>query len=470
MFFRIFSCLFAACLLMNGCVRDVAPVALDDETTRNVKPIPGEVVNDLGSLPDAFVDTILRDAPRPPQDSATKPTDAAFDLREDHLTLDDAVAVEDVLEVMELGDVAGLAEMWEGAKADPMCSTADGLTLYGDLIEPLLSGAQPQSCNQCHLSGMNLSMYAQGSPCDTMSCLLAAGLVDFDNPVESEVLKQIMKADPDSDLITEAVIDKEYQAFLEWITYSATCHTMDCPQPAEFCSGEVQEPPDKDVLSPLGSCTEDEAVSAFTNYVMKWKGRCHGCHTDCDKEFEAPCWLLYDYDADDPVAVHNASMISMYNLIGIGAIDVAHPYQSTMLLKPLKVEHGGLKHGGGDKFADLGDEAYQDYILWLDYYKNCYDNTPPTKPMVSLFKPNKYEKKYQLGELTTLHGFAEDPKEGVLNGAALTWSVDSLEGPIGQGAGPLQVTLPLGKQIVTLTATNTKGLVGTRSFKVYVKE
>jgi hypothetical protein len=455
---------------MSGCAREVPPFSVEGGSTRSVKAIPGDSHNDLGSAPDGLVDAVTRDGRSEQHDSEAEILDVALDAFEDRLNLGDAALIEDAKETVELGDVAGLEELWEGAKTNPMCSDGDGLSLYGDLIEPILSGEQPQSCNQCHLSGMNLSMYAQGSPCDTMSCLLAAGLVDFKKPADSEVLKQIMKADPDSDLITEAVIDKEYQAFLEWITYSANCHVQDCPQPAEFCSGLPQEAPDKDVLSPLGACTEDEAVSAFSNYVMKWKGRCHGCHTDCDKDFEAPCWLLYDYEPEDPEAVHNAAMISMYNLIGIGAIDVVHPYQSTMLLKPLKVEYGGLPHGGGDKFADLGDEAYQDYILWLDYYKNCYDNTPPTKPMVTLFKPNKYEKKYLLGDLTTLHGFAEDPKEGVLSGPALTWTVDSLNETIGQGAGPLQVALPLGKQIVTLTATNAKGLVGTRSFKVYVKE
>ncbi len=370
----------------------------------------------------------------------------------------------------DIADVSAIEELWSQGETDIGCLDDEGLDLYAELIAPILQEEESQSCNQCHLSGMNLSMYAQGNACDTMSCLLAAGLVDFDTPEDSKVLAQILKAEPNSALITDEVIEKEYQAFLQWITHSASCHTQECPMPAEFCSGEPPGPNEPPALSPLGSCSEADAVNAFTNYVMKWKGRCHGCHTACEEDFEAPCWLVYDYDKNVPDQVYTASLISMFNLIGIGAINVEEPYQSTMLLKPLKVEYGGLPHGGGDKFADAGDEAYQDYVLWLDYYKNCYDNTKPTKPMVSLFKPNKLEKKYPLGEPATLHGFAEDPLEGVLSGKALVWTTDAQDEPVGYGTGPLHVVLPLGKQIITLTATNTKGLAGTRAYTVYVKE
>ena len=426
-------------LVIEDAHADVESGLLDSQGSDS--PNTSEVLKDV--KPDASADLSAPDSTAPPD--ATEDTALAF-------------------------DASGIEEIWDQAPSDDTCSEDTSLALYTDLIEPILAEENAQSCNQCHLSGMNLSMYAQGNACDTMSCMLAAGLVDFADPKESKVLKQILKAEPDSPLITETVIENEYEAFLQWITHSASCHASECPKPAEFCSGEPNQPDDYSGPSPLGSCSETEAVNAFTNYVMKWKGRCHGCHTNCDEEFDAPCWLVYDYDKDNPAEVFNASMLSMYNLIGIDAIDVASPYQSTMLLKPLKAEYGGMNHGGGDKFADLADEAYQDYILWLDYYKNCYDNTKPSKPIVSLFTPNKYEKKYPLGSPATLHGFAEDPIEGVLSGASLVWTTDALDDPVGFGTGPLQVVLPLGKQIITLTATNTKGLAGTRAFKVYVKE
>ena len=204
--------------------------------------------------------------------------------------------------------------------------------------------------------------------------------------------------------------------------------------------------------------------------VMKWKGRCHGCHTDCEKDFEAPCWLMYDYDKEDQEAAYQASLISMYNLIGIDAIEVNDPLKSLMLLKPMKVANGGVQHGGGDKFTGPEDEAYQDFALWLEFYASCYLDIPLQKPLVSLIKPNKYEKKYILGEVTAFHGAAEDPQEGLLSGDALVWTSSLAEEPLATGEGPHEVFLPLGIQVITLTATDSDGFIGTRALKVKVKE
>src|SRR5688500_7197940 len=54
----------------------------------------------------------------------------------------------------------------------------DSGALYQQRIEPLLETDQPKTCNQCHLSGVDLSVFVRDSMCETRACLLANGLVD----------------------------------------------------------------------------------------------------------------------------------------------------------------------------------------------------------------------------------------------------------------------------------------------------
>ena len=88
-------------------------------------------------------------------------------------------------------------------------------TLYQRKIEPILRDDRPASCNQCHLPGIDLSLFVKDTPCQTMACMKQLGLVDFDEPEASSVLGWISRAMPESSLITEQVIDQEYQAMLE---------------------------------------------------------------------------------------------------------------------------------------------------------------------------------------------------------------------------------------------------------------
>ena len=231
-------------------------------------------------------------------------------------------------------------------------------------------------------------MYVKEDPCHTMACMVDMGLVDLDNPEESTVLIQILKAEPESELITEDVIGKEYQAFLQWITYSASCHVLECGVIENPCggAGPIGGPPD-DVLTPLGSCSQEALVGAFTTFFMAWDGRCLGCHSDCDDDFEAPCWLVEGYSKEKPEEVYTASLVTMYNLIGMGAVNVEEPDQSLMILKPLAKKLGGLWHGGGDKFNGFADEAYQDFMLWLDAYSSCFYGLVPQKPLVKMISP-----------------------------------------------------------------------------------
>ena len=76
------------------------------------------------------------------------------------------------------------------------CGGEASKDLYKRRIEPLVSGAIPSSCNQCHLSGVELAMFQGNNACETMACLTAMDLINLDDPESSEILNQIKSADP----------------------------------------------------------------------------------------------------------------------------------------------------------------------------------------------------------------------------------------------------------------------------------
>jgi hypothetical protein len=95
--------------------------------------------------------------------------------------------------------------------------------LYQRKIAPLLATDRPKTCNQCHLSGIDLSLFVRDDMCETRACLLDLGLVDLENPDQSAVLGWIARAHPESELITQEVIDREYEAFQEFVEQIARC-------------------------------------------------------------------------------------------------------------------------------------------------------------------------------------------------------------------------------------------------------
>ena len=357
-----------------------------------------------------------------------------------------------------------------------VCSDTEQLELYTSRIEPLVSGNAISSCNQCHLSGIDLSIYVQGSPCETMSCMVAQGFVDLAHPKESPVLAQILQAEPQSALITSEVIDEEYEGFLEWIQFSAACHELVCDEAEDACGsgpGETANVPEG-VLTPLGSCDETSLLELFDDRVYDWKGRCHGCHDDCENEkWDAPCWLVDPGGDASPEALKEASSQSMYNLIGIGAFDPYDPPASLALLKPMALNMGGIEHGGGDKFYDFADAAYQDFMVFALQYGSCYQGVEPWWPTVTIVQPASKAKFYQGEALPVLQGTATDPQDGpITDDTSYLWTRFEEEGEdqvLATGPGPHEIDLPLGKHILTLTATDSDGNASSRSIKVWMK-
>ena len=270
---------------------------------------------------------------------------------------------------------------------------------------------------------------------------------------------------------TEEVIDEEYDGFLEWILYSVDCHEEVCGEDGGSCGGgptESANAPDG-VLSPLGSCEEEALLQSFQSKVYKWRGRGHGCHSNCKPDYAAPCWLIYPEDKENEAQVAEGSMLSMYNVLGLDFVDFDEPFQSPFLLKPADENKlGGVEHGGGAKFYDQADDAYQDYKIWLEQYAACYQGLEPQLPVVNIHVP-KNKKKYTLGAGMILVGSALDPQDGEVVPESLVWRSNLVDEPVAIGEGPTNVDLPEGKHLLTLEATDADGNVGTRTVKVWVQ-
>ncbi len=269
--------------------------------------------------------------------------------------------------------------------------------MYTQYVEPFVSGAVPQSCSQCHMTGIDMSIYAQDTPCDTMSCMVEMGAVDLADPGGSSLLAQISMGDPNSSVFD---VSEEHSAMLEWIEWSAECHTEVCGenQQAVCSSGTGAGSTGR---NPIGDCSEDDLLVEFWNSVIVDRGRCLTCHSDygleqgtfgacededdcsgpqlCDQGFcRAPGPVLAPHmfegvegplDWDDPED-RQLGLNTMYNVVALGQIDEDNPLESTFLTKPLLEGFGptaiygdgvtmpsvpvdvgiGVAHGGTSKF------------------------------------------------------------------------------------------------------------------------
>ncbi len=252
-----------------------------------------------------------------------------------------------------------------GTTGAPSC---DGLSddLYDKRIAPLLATDRPKTCNTCHLSGIDLEMFVQETPCQTMACLDERGLVDLEDPKASTILQWIARADPASPLIDQQVIDEEYAAFLAWIEATATCggcYEGDAPcgsAAPQVC--EADDPKNEQYDDP-GDCSPLTLETLFRRRVYAWRGRCSPCHFD-DNAVEAPKWIATG-------ACELGSLTTMRNVFRRELVDLDDPAASLLLLKPLAESAGGVEHGGHAKFADVDDPAYIDFLSWISREAAC---------------------------------------------------------------------------------------------------
>jgi hypothetical protein len=241
-------------------------------------------------------------------------------------------------------------------------------------VRPLLASDRPKTCNQCHLSGVDMSLFVRDSMCETRACLYEYGLVDRDNVDESLVLSWIARAHPDSDLITEEVIQNEldgFKAFLSDLTScsGAACKGVKCATAAtdgDKCRRE-DEPPDVTPTSEELGCSPVAIETAFRDNVYAWRGRCFPCHHSDQTlaDAAAPRWLSVEGTCDA------GAVRTLRTVIDSGYVDADNPEDSLLLRKPLAIAAGGIEHGGGEKFHDQTDFAYQSFLSFIQYWSSC---------------------------------------------------------------------------------------------------
>jgi hypothetical protein len=244
---------------------------------------------------------------------------------------------------------------------------------FHERIEPLLSDTRVTTCNQCHLSGVDLSAFARETPCKTWACLVDQGLVNVSSPEDSKILAWIERASPDSELITPQVIASEHDAFRDWIQANAACPsacegvTCGTPGAGPTCSdSSADEPPTIPMGEDTRGCSDKDLEQAFYDDVYTWRGRCFPCHfdTELDAVKDAPRWLSVIGNCQ------TGSAATLKRVLSLGLINPDEPSKSLLLQKPLDKTGGGVAHGGGAKFT-TGDIAYLSFTRFIDHYAQC---------------------------------------------------------------------------------------------------
>ena len=266
------------------------------------------------------------------------------------------------------------ASCGQSEEAVPAACAEDGNTaLFERKIAPLLSDDRPKSCNACHLSGIDMTLFVRSTPCETMACLSELGLVDLTAPESSKVLGWIDRAKPLSPLIDEAVVQAEHDGFLEWIQHNAECGRFECA--GVVCSSRESDPVCDVVPEPFtaldpatdaGGCSELDLERLFRDTVYASRGRCYPCHFDSEKDPPEANHFIQQSGTCD-----TSSLETMHNVLDAGLVNLDDPDQSLLLLKPLAEGGGGVPHGGHEKFSPGGDPGYDNFRYWLQRYVAC---------------------------------------------------------------------------------------------------
>ena len=252
------------------------------------------------------------------------------------------------------------------------CSDVGRAELYSKRIEPLLTDDRPKSCNQCHLSGLDLTIFIKDTPCNTMACMARKGLVDLQQPEQSLLLSWIDRATPDSEGISAQVLAEERQGVLEWIEMTAYCGAcMAEMDPAADpcaegfkpkCEVSEHEAATFDQTDP-GGCDDAVLEQLFANYFYPYRKRCFPCHFT-DSTIAAPKWIVEG-------ECYSSAAATLNRLLALNVIDIDNPSQSNWILKPLDEDLGGIEHGGGSKFHDGDEEALVAMLYWVNRYAEC---------------------------------------------------------------------------------------------------
>ena len=118
-------------------------------------------------------------------------------------------------------------------------------------------------------------------------------------------------------------------------------------------------------------CVDTALEQLFYDNVYAWRARCSPCHFSDQLKADpaAPRWIRVEGNCEK-------SSLATYRRITSGDfLNLDDPTQSLLLLKPLAIAAGGVKHGGHAKFADTSDPAYQGFLRFILQYAACRGGT-----------------------------------------------------------------------------------------------
>ncbi|HUG92791.1 MAG TPA: hypothetical protein VML55_18260 [Planctomycetaceae bacterium] len=238
------------------------------------------------------------------------------------------------------------------AEAVPTAGKTSSLALFEKRILPIFQSANPSSCSECHLSGVDLKDYIRPTQPDTYASLLAAGLIDQRRPDNSKLLEFISRRPEQPGLVTEQVRQQEYEAFRAWIRAAVT-------DPELLAATADAEPAGPQVpAGVIRHARQDRVLASFVDNVWSEVGRCAACHSpdrnqkQVKEHGEQVSWIRLR----DPEG-------TLEYMLEAGLIDSETPADSLLLMKPtLQIDHGG-----GQKMV-VGDRTYKQFRRFIDDY------------------------------------------------------------------------------------------------------
>ena len=226
------------------------------------------------------------------------------------------------------------------------------LAIFERRIIPIFQSQKPSSCTECHLSGVDLRDYIHPDQERTFASLVAAKLVDVNQPDSSKILEFISRKPDKPGLINEKVRREEYDAFRAWLRAAVNDRRLLAARPPEQALG----PSVPDAV--IRHARSDRILASFIDNVWTEVGRCAHCHSPDRNEKqvaehgEQVSWIKLN----DPEA-------TMRYMLDAGLIDADSPEESLLLLKPTMQ----VKHGGGQKVV-VGDRTYMQFRRFIDDY------------------------------------------------------------------------------------------------------
>jgi hypothetical protein len=219
-------------------------------------------------------------------------------------------------------------------------------------ILPILNSANPSSCAECHLGGVDLKDYIRPSQSETFAALLAGGLIDQQQPRQSKLLEFIRRQPAKPSLVSLQVRESELAAFTAWIEAA-----LADPQLKGLPAAGATIGPDVP-LEVVRHMRIDRVLESFYDNIWSEVGRCAACHSP-DKNAEQVkkhgahiSWI----HPRDPQA-------TLQHLLDHELIDLESPEKSLLLTKPTMQ----VKHGGGIKMV-VGDRSYSQFRRFIDDY------------------------------------------------------------------------------------------------------